>query len=90
MYSDEHNSVPQTASSSNPVPELLDDDTFRDLAERKLLDRNGLRNYLIRRRFWAMRADGVPAAKALERLHEDFSYLQFDTLRKLVYRVRKK
>lgn len=74
------------APITNPIPELMDDRTFRALAERKLLDRNGLRNYLIRRRFWSMRSDGVPAADALESLHKEHSYLQFDTLRKLVYR----
>jgi hypothetical protein len=72
-------------SSTNPLPELLSDDLFRILDEHNLLNEKGVRDYHIRKRFRELRAEGVPSYEAIESLRDEYAYLQFDTLRKIVY-----
>lgn len=78
------------SQAQNPVPELLDDVTYSSLVRHNLIDENALRNYLLRRRFSSMRSRGVAATDAIEELHRDHPYLQFDTIRKIVYRRHRK
>ena len=71
---------------SNPLAGLISDEVYSVLEEHDLLSEKGIRDYQIRRRFRAMRRDNIPAYDAIERLREEYAYLQFDTIRKIVYR----
>ena len=72
-------------NGSNPLAGLISDEVFSVLAEHNLLNEKGVRDYHIRQRFRAMRRSNVSAYDAIERLQEDYPYLQFDTIRKIVY-----
>ena len=71
----------------NPLQELIDDGVFELLQDQCLLSEKGIRDYRIRRRFRQMRASRVPASQAIENLRSEYPYLQFDTIRKIVYRL---
>ena len=74
----------------NPLAELISDDVFTVLAQHNLLSEKAIRDYQIRQRFRVMRANGIAAYEAIERLRESYGYLQFDTIRKIVYGLGKK
>lgn len=77
-----------TSRIENPLRDLISDETFQQLQEQGLLDEKGLRDYLIRTEFRALRKTGWGASDAIEKLREQYPYLQFDTLRKIVYALR--
>lgn len=77
--------VSPQVSVRNPLPELISDDLFRVLDEHNLLNEKGVRDYHIRKRFRQLRAEGVASFEAIESLREEHPYLQFDTIRKIVY-----
>ena len=72
---------------SNPLEGLVSDDVYRVLEHHDLLSEKGVRDFQIRKKFRAMRRANIPAYDAIERLREDYGYLQFDTIRKIVYRM---
>ena len=74
---------------SNPLAELVSDEVYQILDEHDLLSEKGIRDFQIRKRFRSMRHENVPAYDAIERLREEYAYLQFDTIRKIVYRQAK-
>ncbi|MEM1269952.1 MAG: hypothetical protein AAGI08_07875 [Bacteroidota bacterium] len=74
-----------TASSKNPLAGLISDDVYATLAQHKLLSEKAIRDFQIRKQFKRMRKQGVPAYEAIEQLRESYGYLQFDTIRKIVY-----
>lgn len=75
---------------ANPLSELISDDIYQMLEEHNLLNEKGIRDYQIRKQFRNLRALDVPAYDAIEQLREDYPYLQFDTIRKIVYKVNGK
>jgi len=74
-----------TDLSENPIAELVSDDTYDVLKQHDLLREKGVRNYRMRQRFEQMSACDVPARDAIRPIREDHPYLQFDTVRKIVY-----
>lgn len=79
----------QAPSEQNPLQGLISPDTYALLAEHNLLNEKGVRDYKIRSKFRKLRKSDVPAYKAIELLREEYPYLQFDTIRKIVYGLRK-
>ncbi|HCR48148.1 MAG TPA: hypothetical protein PLL64_00375 [Rhodothermales bacterium] len=75
-------------TTTNPLRDLISDDLFLKLMELGVLDEKGLRDHTIRERFRQIRLSGVSTSTAIEILREDYPYLQFDTLRKIVYSIR--
>lgn len=73
--------------NGNPLRGLVSNEVYEKLSARNLLHDKAVRDYTLRRRFRQMREADVPATEAIERLREDHAYLQFDTIRKIVYRV---
>lgn len=71
---------------SNPLSGLISDDVYHILEEHDLLSEKGVRDFQIRKRFRAMRSQNIAAYDAIEQLREEYAYLQFDTIRKIVYR----
>ena len=71
-------------SSDNPLRDLIDDQTFLELERHKLFSEKAIRDYQIRRMFKDMR-QSMSAGDAIDRIREMHPYLQFDTVRKIVY-----
>ena len=51
------------------------------------MSEKGIRDYQIRKSFRNMRNKNVPAFDAIEALRDEYPYLQFDTIRKIVYKL---
>ncbi len=69
----------------NPLAELISDEIFVALKSRGLLHERTLRDYTIRKKFKLLRQQKVRASDAIEALQAEFPYLEFDTIRKIVY-----
>lgn len=69
----------------NPIPELINDDIYNLLSKRGLINEKSVRDYLIKKRFKHMRETRMRASEAIDSLREEYPYLQFDTIRKIVY-----
>ena len=75
-------------AKENPLSGLIDDDVFRLLDDHCLLREKGIRDYLIRRQFRQLRISQVRPRDAIERIRKNYPHLQFDTIRKIVYRFK--
>lgn len=76
------------SESANPLAELINDDVYNLLTSRGLIDEKSVRDYIIRKKFKTLRAQKVSASDAIETLRDEYPYLQFDTIRKIVYQPR--
>lgn len=74
----------------NPLSGLVPSNVYALLEEHNLLNEKGVRDYQIRQQFLSMRSDNVPASEAIEELRGQHPYLQFDTIRKIVYGLRRR
>ena len=74
-------------SLANPLADLISDDLYKLLEHHSLLSEKGIRDYQIRMKFRSLRENEVPACDAIEQLREEYPYLQFDTVRKIVYKL---
>ena len=72
--------------TKNPLSDLISDDVFKKLMENGLLDEKSTRDYAIRRKFILLRENNFSAGDAIEKIMLDYPYLQFDTIKKLVYK----
>lgn len=73
----------------NPIPELISDEIYNILMQHKLIDEKAVRDYLIRKKFKELRAKKISAGDAIDFIRQEYPYLQFDTIRKIVYQVSK-
>ena len=72
---------------ANPLADLISDDVYELLEHHNLLSEKGIRDYQIRMKFRTLREQDVAACDAIEQLREEYPYLQFDTVRKIVYKL---
>ena len=77
------------AKIENPLSDLISDDIFDLLNSQGLIDEKSVRDYKIRKKFKQLRAGKVSAGDAIDALREEYPYLQFDTIRKIVYQISK-
>lgn len=70
----------------NPIADFITDEAFQKLKSYRLLDEKQLRDYHIRQIFQIARAKKFSAGDAIEFVQREYPYLQFDTIRKIVYR----
>lgn len=73
----------------NLLSDLVSDDVFHTLHEQGLLNDKAIRDYHIRKSFREFRKD-MSTSEAIEKLQQLYPYLQFDTLRKIVYQLASK
>ncbi|MCB0717709.1 MAG: hypothetical protein KDD65_04650 [Bacteroidetes bacterium] len=73
--------------NGNPLEGLIPDDLYSLLEQHQLLSEKGVRDYQIRQKFRSYRNQNVPAYDAIESLRDEYPYLQFDTIRKIVYKL---
>jgi hypothetical protein len=74
------------AKLDNPLSDLISDDIHELLCANGLIDEKSVRDFLIRKKFKQLRANKVSAGAAIEAINEHYPNLQFDTIRKIVYR----
>lgn len=74
--------------SKNPLAELISDETFYLLNSKGLINEKSLRDYQIRKKFKILRDDNVNAGDAIDMIRREHPYLQFDTVRKIVYHIK--
>jgi hypothetical protein len=73
---------------SNPLAGMLTDEAFMLLRTNDLLNEKSLRDYVIRQMFLRLKNDSaMKTHEAIKALTDMYPYLQFDTIRKIVYRV---
>lgn len=72
----------------NPLEGLVPDEVYSQLLQHNVLSEKGVRDFQIRRQFRTLRREDTPANEAIEALREQYPYLQFDTIRKIVYGLR--
>lgn len=75
-------------TEKNPLSELITDDIYSLLTSRGLIDEKSVRDYIIRKKFKSLRSNKVSASDAIESLRDEYPYLQFDTIRKIVYQPK--
>lgn len=71
----------------NPLSELISDDVYELLKLHGLIDDKSVRDFKIRKKFKQLRANKVSTGAAIEAIRAHYPYLQFDTIRKLVYQI---
>jgi hypothetical protein len=69
----------------NPISDLISDDVYAILSKNGLIDKKSVRDFIIRRKFVSLRANNINSTDAIEALLNEYSYLQYDTIRKIVY-----
>jgi hypothetical protein len=74
---------------NNPLSDLISDEIYELLESRGLINEKSVRDYQIRKKFKSLREERVSASDAIDQLREDYPYLQFDTIRKIVYQLQK-
>ncbi|MCX7610507.1 MAG: hypothetical protein N2043_02835, partial [Ignavibacterium sp.] len=77
------------AKLENPLSELISDDIYELLQSHGLIDEKAVRDYQIRKKFKQLRASKVSAGDAIDAIRAEYPYLQFDTIRKIVYQISK-
>ena len=77
------------AKIENPLSDLVSDDIYELLDSHGVIDEKAVRDYQIRRRFKQLRATKISAGDAIDTIRQDYQYLQFDTIRKIVYQISK-
>jgi hypothetical protein len=79
----------QTETRTNPIADLISDEVYELLDSRGLINEKSVRDHQIRKRFKSLRANKISASNAIDTLREEYPYLQFDTIRKIVYQINK-
>ncbi len=74
----------------NPLADLISNEVYEALISRGLINETSVRDREIRKKFKLMRANKMSAGDAIDALREEYPYLQFDTIRKIVYNSPKK
>ena len=77
------------AKIDNPLSDLISDDIYDLLNSHGLIVEKSVRDYQIRKKFKQLRASKISAGDAIDAIREEYPYLQFDTIRKIVYQISK-
>lgn len=72
----------------NPINQIVPDELYQTLVKLNLLNQKVLRDFQIKRRYLELRDSGMRAADSIEIILEEYPYLQFDTVRKIIYSVK--
>ena len=81
--------MPENQNHENPLSELISDEVYQILNSRNLLNEKTLRDYQIKKKFKRLRMQRINASDAIEKIREDYPYLQFDSIRKIIYEGNK-
>lgn len=78
---------PESNFEGNPLSDIISDEIYRVLKERNLFNRKSLRDHIIRRKYKMLRQKNIATSEAISLIREEYPYLQFDTIRKIVYNI---
>ncbi|MFB3056909.1 MAG: hypothetical protein ACE1ZQ_07085 [Ignavibacteriaceae bacterium] len=70
---------------NNPISDIISDDIYDILNSRGLIHERAVRDYRIRVKFKALRGQKIRTGDAIDSLRDEYPYLQFDTIRKIVH-----
>lgn len=73
---------------NNPVLNIIPSDLYSTLLSLNLLNKKTIRDMEIKRKYLHLRDAGIPATDAIDLVLQEYPYLQYDTLRKIIYSVR--
>ena len=73
----------------NPLNDLISDEIFELLDSKGLINEKSVRDYIIKKKFKSLRSNKISASDAIDHLRDEYPYLQFDTIRKIVYQPNK-
>lgn len=73
---------------NNPVLNIIPSDLYSTLLSLNLLNKKTIRDMEIKRKYLRLRDSGIPATDAIDLVLQEYPYLQYDTLRKIIYSVR--
>ena len=76
------------AKMDNPLFDLISDEIYELLNSNGLIDEKSVRDFQIRKKFKQLRANKLSAGEAIDSIKEHYPYLQFDTIRKIVYQIK--
>lgn len=68
----------------NPLKAHISDSIFEFLVKNSLLREKGVRDFKIRQHFSALKRE-YTTQKAIELLQDEYPYLQYETIRKIIY-----
>ena len=77
------------AKIDNPLNDLVSDEIYELLNAHGLIDEKSVRDYQIRKKFKQLRSSKISAGDSIDVIRKDYPYLQFDTIRKIVYQINK-
>ncbi|MBI9072371.1 MAG: hypothetical protein JEY94_12280 [Melioribacteraceae bacterium] len=69
----------------NPLSDFISREIYLLLDSKGLINDKAVRDHIIRKKFKFMRSQKVRATNAIENLREEYPYLQYDSIRKIVY-----
>ena len=69
----------------NPLSDLISNEIYDLLNSKGFLNETSLRDRIIRKRFKSLRTKKYRVSDAIEIIREDYPYLQFETIRKIVH-----
>ena len=84
------NPDPTGTGFSNPLADLISNEVYELLTSKGLINETSVRDREIRKKFRMLRANKMNSGDAIDALREEYPYLQFDTIRKIVYNSPKK
>ncbi len=83
------NPLNNNSSTANPLSDLINDNIYDLLNSKGLINEKSVRDYLIKLNFREMRQKKISATNAIDLIRDEYPYLQFDTIRKIVYQIPK-
>jgi len=83
------NPLNDDSTTTNPLSDLINDSIYYILKSRGLINEKSVRDYTIKQSFREMRQSKICATSAIDLIREEYPYLQFDTIRKIVYQIQK-
>ena len=75
--------------TENPLSDLISDDVYEILNQNGLINHKSVRDYHIRKTFKKLRLTKISAGDAIDKIRSKYPYLQFDTIRKIVYQPQR-
>ena len=72
-------------NTSNPLSDLISNEVYELLEDKGLINEKSVRDYQIKKKFNELRDRKISAGEAIDYLRKDYPYLQFDSIRKIVY-----
>jgi hypothetical protein len=72
----------------NPIRQIISDELYDKLVQLNLLNQKAIRDFEIKQLYLELREAGTRSNDAIEALLEEYPYLQFDTVRKIIYSVK--